>query len=76
MVSNMKVFEIFSFVAYGWLSSNIDDALFSGQLWDILGDLSKPLSYTVKHFLSRAVCLILLPALLYITFFYIHLRDE
>uniref|UniRef100_A0A1B6CJ65 Protein O-mannosyl-transferase 2 n=2 Tax=Clastoptera arizonana TaxID=38151 RepID=A0A1B6CJ65_9HEMI len=43
------------------------------DLWDILGDLSKPVSYTVKHFLARCVCLIVLPGLLYTTFFYIHL---
>jgi len=30
-------------------------------------------SYTLKHFLARALCLIFLPALLYIIIFYIHL---
>merc|ERR1712106_1072044 len=29
------------------------------QLWDILGDVSKPFLDTLKHFLARAVCLIL-----------------
>ena len=43
------------------------------QLWNILGDLSHPLLYTVKHFMARAVCLIVLPIFLYMTFFYIHL---
>jgi len=43
------------------------------QLWDILGDMTKPIIYTVKHFMARAVCLIVLPLLLYVTFFYIHL---
>ncbi len=45
----------------------------AAQLWDILGDVSKPFINTVKHFMARAVCLILLPIVLYITFFYIHL---
>ncbi|KAJ9578981.1 hypothetical protein L9F63_024911, partial [Diploptera punctata] len=43
------------------------------DLWDVLGDLSKPVRYTVKHFIARAVCLIILPAFLYVMFFYIHL---
>ena len=43
------------------------------QLWDILGDMSKPFLNTIKHFVARAMCLILLPALLYVMFFYIHL---
>ncbi|XP_049959896.1 protein O-mannosyl-transferase 2 isoform X1 [Schistocerca serialis cubense] len=45
----------------------------TAELWEVLGDLSKPVVYTVKHFLARALCLILLPALLYMLFFYIHL---
>lgn len=44
------------------------------DLWDILGDLSKPVSHTLKNLLSRAVCLIFLPIILYIAFFYVHLR--
>jgi len=67
------------------------------DLWDILGDLSRPVvwklksqpfltrlitwliislsqSYTVKHFLARAMCLIALPAALYMAIFYIHLH--
>jgi len=44
------------------------------QLWIILGDLSRPMSYTIKHFVARAVCLIVVPAILYIFFFYIHLK--
>merc|ERR1719509_280917 len=28
------------------------------QLWDILGDMTKPIIYTVKHFMARAMCLI------------------
>ena len=44
------------------------------QLWIILGDLTKPISYTVKHFLARAFCLIAIPVVLYVFFFYIHLK--
>jgi len=43
------------------------------QLWTILGDMDKPFVHTVKHFIARAICLIALPIVLYITFFYIHL---
>jgi len=44
-----------------------------GQLWDILGDMSQPLTYTIKHFMARAICLILLPIILYIAIFFVHL---
>uniref|UniRef100_A0A8D8ZZ10 Protein O-mannosyl-transferase 2 n=1 Tax=Cacopsylla melanoneura TaxID=428564 RepID=A0A8D8ZZ10_9HEMI len=43
------------------------------ELWTILKDLSKPFIYTVHHFLARFMCLIVLPAILYTGFFYIHL---
>jgi len=43
------------------------------QLWDIMGDMSRPLMDTVKHFMARAVCLIALPISLYIFYFWIHL---
>ncbi|KAK6621591.1 hypothetical protein RUM44_001398 [Polyplax serrata] len=43
------------------------------ELWEILGDLSEPVMVTIKHFLARALCLILLPAVLYISYFYVHL---
>lgn len=43
------------------------------ELWEILGDLTKPIHYSVKHFLARALCLIVLPSILYAFFFYIHL---
>lgn len=44
------------------------------QLWDILGDLSRPISYTLKHFVARAICLIGIPVTLYVLFFFIHLK--
>lgn len=42
-------------------------------LWDLYGDLRNPLSLVAKHFLSRALGLILLPIALYCVYFYIHL---
>ncbi|XP_046641821.1 protein O-mannosyl-transferase 2-like isoform X1 [Daphnia pulicaria] len=43
------------------------------DLWEILGDISRPVTYTVKHFMARALCLIVIPTLLYMGIFYIHL---
>jgi len=43
------------------------------QLWEVLGDTSKDFFHFIRHFLARAVCLIILPILLYMTYFYIHL---
>ena len=30
--------------------------------------------YTMKHFLARALCLIVIPVVLYVAIFYVHLR--
>ena len=43
------------------------------ELWDILGDLGHGISYFTKHLAARVICLIFLPIILYMTFFYIHL---
>ncbi|XP_032689107.1 protein O-mannosyl-transferase 2 isoform X10 [Odontomachus brunneus] len=43
------------------------------ELWRELGDLSNSISYVGRHLLARCFCLILLPVLLYMLFFYIHL---
>ena len=43
------------------------------ELWEILGDMTKPFSNVIKHFLARAVCLIALPIALYVFLFWIHL---
>jgi dolichyl-phosphate-mannose-protein mannosyltransferase len=43
------------------------------QLWDLLGDMTLPLMHTIKHFVARAVCLIVLPISLYVFYFWIHL---
>ncbi|XP_037072473.1 protein O-mannosyl-transferase 2-like isoform X2 [Pollicipes pollicipes] len=42
------------------------------DLWSIFCDLSKPLSHTVKHFVARAACLIVLPMATYVLVYYIH----
>lgn len=44
------------------------------DLWELLGDLEKPLLLVGKHFVSRAVCLIVLPVCLYMLYFYVHLH--
>ncbi|XP_054011086.1 protein O-mannosyl-transferase 2 isoform X1 [Hylaeus anthracinus] len=43
------------------------------ELWRELGDLTKPITCVGKHLAARCICLILLPMLLYMLFFYIHL---
>ncbi|XP_076166055.1 protein O-mannosyl-transferase 2 [Ptiloglossa arizonensis] len=45
----------------------------ASELWRELGDLTKPIIYVSKHLLARCICLIFLPILLYVLFFYIHL---
>nr|XP_026490998.1 protein O-mannosyl-transferase 2 isoform X2 [Vanessa tameamea] len=43
------------------------------DLWNVLGDLSKPVSLTIKHLIGRSITLILWPIVLYVFFFWIHL---
>ena len=43
------------------------------QLWDIMGDVSRPLTYALKHFMARVLCLIAMPIAVYLTIWYIHL---
>lgn len=44
------------------------------DLWKILGNQTISLVEVVKHFLARALCLIILPILVYIALFAVHLR--
>lgn len=44
-----------------------------GQLWRHLGDVRMPLSTLARHFLARAICLIVIPAAVYVSCFAIHL---
>ncbi|CAG8509907.1 2346_t:CDS:10, partial [Scutellospora calospora] len=41
-------------------------------LWRLLGDLRVSLPLFIKHFLARALCLIVIPIILYMFFFVIH----
>lgn len=45
----------------------------ASDLWIILGDLTRPVSHTVKQLIGRAIALIVWPVFLYMFFFYIHL---
>ncbi|XP_029139304.1 protein O-mannosyl-transferase 2 [Protobothrops mucrosquamatus] len=42
------------------------------ELWELLGDLSLSLVTLGKHFLARALCLIILPLVLYTALFAVH----
>jgi dolichyl-phosphate-mannose-protein mannosyltransferase len=42
------------------------------DLWDLMGDLRLSLAQIEKHFLARAVCLIIWPLLLYFSVFCFH----
>ncbi|KIP12784.1 glycosyltransferase family 39 protein [Phlebiopsis gigantea 11061_1 CR5-6] len=42
------------------------------QLWILLGDLRVPPRLWIKHFIARAICLILVPILFYMFMFWIH----
>ncbi|KAG6890668.1 hypothetical protein C0992_013340 [Termitomyces sp. T32_za158] len=42
------------------------------QLWNLLGDLRVPPRLFVRHFLARAMCLIVIPIVFYMTMFQIH----
>ena len=44
------------------------------DLWSIFGDVSNSLQHFVKHLLARCLCLIAIPILLYISFYFIHFR--
>lgn len=43
------------------------------DLWHVLGDLTKPILYSIKQLVARAFALIAWPIMLYVLFFYIHL---
>ncbi|KAI0688800.1 glycosyltransferase family 39 protein [Cerioporus squamosus] len=42
------------------------------QLWDLLGDLRVPPRLFIRHFIARAICLILIPIIFYMSMFGIH----
>lgn len=43
------------------------------QLWELMSDISISMTCIAKHFMARVIGLILLPLLLYVTIFYVHL---
>lgn len=45
------------------------------DIWLVLGDTSKPFIHCVMHFVARALCLIVIPIVLYVAFFWIHLNQ-
>lgn len=44
------------------------------DLWNILGDTTRHISYFFTHLIARILCLIILPLFLYTLFFYTHLK--
>ncbi|KAF8075850.1 glycosyltransferase family 39 protein [Lyophyllum atratum] len=42
------------------------------QLWNLLGDLRVPPRLFVRHFIARAICLIVIPVVFYMAMFQIH----
>jgi len=42
------------------------------QLWNLLGDLRVPARVFARHFIARALCLIVIPILFYMTMFQLH----
>lgn len=42
------------------------------QLWLLLGDLRVPIPLLVRHFVARAICLIAIPSVFYMSMFAIH----
>ncbi|GAA5998507.1 hypothetical protein JCM5350_006501 [Sporobolomyces pararoseus] len=42
------------------------------QLWLLLGDLRVPIPLLIRHFVARAICLIVIPCLFYMSMFAIH----
>eukprot|EP01134_Creolimax_fragrantissima_P007645 CFRG7645T1 len=45
------------------------------DLWDMIGDLSMPVWNISQHFFARAACLIVLPIIIYISFFAVHFQS-
>lgn len=44
------------------------------DLWIIFGDLTKSISYFIRHLIARVVCLIMLPIAIYFAIFWLHLK--
>ena len=44
------------------------------QLWSILGDTRVPMKTLARHFVARALCLIVIPSVVYMFWFWIHFQ--
>eukprot|EP00833_Pecoramyces_ruminatium_P005542 jgi/Orpsp1_1/1179574/evm.model.c7180000069913.1 len=64
LVSSVKLVGLFSIATIGLCTLN--------NLWNILGDLHNSMKIFVKHFMARALCLIIIPISIYASFFFIH----
>jgi len=64
LVSSVKWVGLFSIATIGLCTLN--------NLWNILGDLHNTMKNFIKHFMARALCLIVIPLSIYIFFFYVH----
>ncbi|KAI8443990.1 family 39 glycosyltransferase [Phakopsora pachyrhizi] len=56
----------------GLFVTGLVGAYTADELWEKFGDLRMPIRIYVKHWIARVVCLILLPIIVYMTFFKIH----
>ncbi|WAQ84539.1 hypothetical protein PtA15_5A109 [Puccinia triticina] len=65
LVLSSKWIGLFTITAVGLLTIK--------QLWELLGDLRIPLPILIRSFLARFLCLAILPLLVYISIFAIHL---
>lgn len=66
LVSSVKWVGLFSVAAIGLATIN--------NLWNLLGDLKNSMKTFAKHFMARALCLIVIPVSIYCFFFYIHFK--
>jgi dolichyl-phosphate-mannose-protein mannosyltransferase len=64
LVSSVKWVGLFSVATIGLCTLN--------NLWNILGNLENSMKKFVKHFMARALCLIVIPVSIYAFFFLIH----
>jgi dolichyl-phosphate-mannose-protein mannosyltransferase len=66
LVSSVKWVGLFSVATIGLCTLN--------NLWNILGDLHNTMKNFIKHFMARALCLIVIPISIYMFFFYVHFK--
>ena len=74
MKPNVETYS-FSLISCKWVGLFV--ILWAGfatvaDLWNMLGDLSISLVTVTKHFMARALCLIILPVFVYLFWFAVH----